>query len=81
MTQKPASTVVPMPPKTRDIFGMVYRFRQKFLHPQNTTEWWDRCVAEGEALCRHFGNDALCVDLVSVCISDIEREMKGERSL
>lgn len=79
MTQQPPSNVSPMPPKTRDIFGMVYRFRQKFLNPQNTAEWWDQCVAEGEALCRHFSNDALCVDLISACIMDIDREMNGKR--
>lgn len=81
MTQKPPSNVSPMPPKTRDIFGMVYRFRQKFLHPQNTSEWWVRCVQEAGALCKHFDNDPFCMDLMVACITDIEREMKGERVL
>lgn len=79
MTQKNSQNAVPMPSKTRDIFGMVYRFRQKFLHPQNTHEWWDRCMQEASALCNHFDNDVFCADLLADCIIDIEREIKGER--
>lgn len=69
----------PMPPKTKEIFGIVYRFRQKYQHPVNTTEFWERCAADAGEICKHFGNDPLCIDLIVACYTDIERELKGER--
>ena len=32
----------PMPPRTREILRVIYVFRQKYQHPVNTVEWWQR---------------------------------------
>lgn len=71
----------PMPPRTREILRVIYVFRQKYQHPQNTVEWWKRCCDEMTAISKHFENDAFCNDLLVACYTDIERELKGERTL
>lgn len=71
----------PMPPRTREILRVIYVFRQKYQHPVNTVEWWQRCCEEMSAISQHFGNDAFCNDLLVACYTDIERELKGERVL
>lgn len=69
----------PMAPRTREIFRVVFVFRQKYQHPVNTVEWWEACCKEMSAISQHFQNDAFCNDLLVACYTDIEREMKGER--
>lgn len=69
----------PMPPRTREIFRVMYVFRQKYQHPKNTAEWWKRCSDEMTAILQHFEQDAFAMDLLIACYTDIERELKGER--
>lgn len=78
MTNEPIK-LPPMPQKTRDIFGVVYRFRQKYLHPSHDASFWERCAGEMAAISRQFGNDPFANALLVECYIDIERELKGER--
>lgn len=69
----------PMPHRTREIFRVVYVFRQKYQHPTYDAAFWDCCCKEMMAISRHFGNDPFADALLMECYADIERELKGER--
>ncbi len=38
MSEQP-TTLPPMPPKTREILSVVYRFRQRWQHPKADESW------------------------------------------
>lgn len=71
----------PMPPKTREILSVIYRFRQKYQNPTHAERFWAACAQEMAAISERFGNDPFCDDLLVACYQDIEREWKGERQL
>ncbi len=75
------TTLPPMPPKTREILSVVYRFRQRWQHPTQDAAWWRACAREAEMLCERFDGDPFCKDLLADCYTDIMREQKGERTL
>lgn len=80
MAVNPVPPMQPMPPKTKEIWVVLYRFHQKYMHPNRSEEFWKAAAEELGALARQFDNDPFAIDMLMAIYTDIERILKGERT-
>ena len=72
------SGLPPLDGRRREIMAIIYRFRQKYQHPENTQAYWDGLYPDVNSISAKFGGDLFVADLLAACVLDIERVMEGK---
>lgn len=72
------SGLPPLDGRRREIMAIIYRFRQKYQHPENTQAYWDGLYQDVNNISAKFGGDLFVADLLAACVLDIERVMEGK---
>ena len=69
-------TLPPMDAMLREVFRVAYIFRQKYQHPTDELDFWERAAEEMNALYNQCNQHPFAKVILLACYTDIERELK-----
>ena len=72
--------MTPMPPAIKKLFADAYKYREKYLEPENTNDFWLMAATEMQTLCHQHNNTDFAQHMLMACYADIERELLDRRA-
>lgn len=64
-----------MHPELREIFRVVYQYRQKYQHPTSEREFWMAAAKEMSATAARLKDHPFARAMLLCCYEDIQREL------
>ena len=67
-------------PKIAEFMPSLWQMVKAFWRTENANdEYWQELIAHGDSLCKQFGNDEFCKDMIIAVVNYFDKKARSER--
>ena len=70
-----------MPDHIKKLFADAYRYREKYLEPENTERFWIMASEEMQEIVNNHNNSQFAQEIMLACYDNINNELLYRRSI